>query len=50
MSLSNLPWETDFEFASQQYFLFGRVDDIIEVHLFSKIEKELQALVRYDEI
>jgi hypothetical protein len=50
ISLPNISWERDFEFALQQYFILGKVEDVTDSLHFNKIESRYQDLVSYDEV
>jgi hypothetical protein len=45
ISLPNISWERDSEFASQQYFILGKVEDVTDSHHFNKIESRYQVVV-----
>jgi hypothetical protein len=38
VSLPNISWERDIEFASQQYFIIGKVEDITDSLDFNKMK------------
>lgn len=50
ISLPNISRERNFEFASQQYFILGKVEDVTDSLHFNKIESRYQDLVSYDEV
>ena len=50
ISLHKISWERDFLFASQQYSILGKVEDVTDSLHFNKIESRYQALVSYDEV
>jgi len=49
-ALPHIYWEIYFEFASQQYFIIGKVEVANDSLHFDKVKSRYQALVSYDEV